>query len=87
MGNINPETKIVVAGSKYQKHQHLFCDTADELSKKLNEEENKMLETVINSLSEMSVISSEESFADGFKLGVKIMMEVFDEENVQLKSL
>lgn len=67
-GNLDPSTKSVVQGSEYQKYQHAFCDTIEELEKLLNENEKQLLEKLSDAWNHLNSIGGEESFTEGFKL-------------------
>ncbi|WP_317854507.1 DUF6809 family protein [Chakrabartyella piscis] len=86
-GNIQPSTKQVVVGSAYQKNQHILSDAADKLEQALNTEEKVLLENVMTAWCNLDSIGNEERFTEGFKLGARIMLEIFEKTDEQLKSI
>ena len=86
-GNINPSAKTVVSGSEYQKSQHKLGDLLEELEKLLNTEEKELLENIMTAWSELDCISSEERFTEGFKLGARISLEIFEKDDRQFKPI
>ena len=86
-GNIAPATKSVVNGSEYQKCQYAFCDAIDELEKLLNENEKQLLEKLTDAWNRLNSIGGEECFTEGFKLGARIALEIFEKDDGQLKPI
>lgn len=86
-GNIRPAEKEIVPNSKYKKAQLALFDLVEELDKRLNEEEKKMLDEVITAWGNLSAIGSEEYFTDGFRTGAKIILEIFEKEDGQFKPI
>ena len=86
-GNIAPSTKSIVSGSDYQKYQHEFCDTIEELEKLLNENEKQLLEKLTDAWNQLNYIGGEESFTEGFKLGSRITLELFEKNDGQFKPI
>ena len=86
-GNINPSAKSVVRGSEYQKSQHKLGDLLEELEKLLNTEEKDVLENIMTAWSELDCISSEERFIEGFKLGARISLEIFEKDDGQFRPI
>ena len=86
-GNIAPAAKSVVSGSEYQKYQYEICDTIDELEKLLSENEKELLEKITKAWNRLNSIGGEESFTEGFKLGAKMAIEIFEKDDGQLKPI
>lgn len=86
-GNIQPSTKQVVVGSDYHKNQQALGDAADKLEQALNAEEKILLENVMTAWSNLDCIGNEERFAEGFKMGARLMLEIFEKSDEQLKSI
>jgi hypothetical protein len=59
----------------------------DELSARLDEAGKVMLAKLISACNEMLSIGSREMFTQGFRLGLRLGMEVMDEDTGDLKDL
>ncbi|MFI3251278.1 MAG: hypothetical protein R3Y07_10035 [Eubacteriales bacterium] len=55
--------------------------TVDELKPLLNHEGKVLLDKLLDQWGDMEVATSDEQFELGFRLGVKLMCEVFEREN------
>lgn len=86
-GNINPCDKAVKKGSRYAKLQKRLCDNYDGLRKSLTEKDLPLLDAAEDAAAELSVLSQKESFADGFRLGARLMLEIFFSESQNLTVL
>ena len=86
-GNLNPVAKSVVQGSAYQKAMHQLSDMEENLMVQLDAEQKKLLQDFVSVQGEMSYISSEERFTDGFRMGAKFMLEIFEKDDGQLKPI
>lgn len=86
-GNVNPVEKSVVQGSAYQKAMRRLSDLEEELAVQLGEEQKKLLQAFITSQGELNYISGEERFTEGFRLGARIMLEIFDKDDGQFKPI
>ncbi len=86
-GNIQPSTKSIVAGSAFQKAQFRFSDLVEELLNALNDKEKVLLEELIDTWNEINCISSEEFFVDGFKLGTRLTLDVFEPDGGQVEPI
>lgn len=86
-GNINPVAKSIVQGSAYQKAMHQLSDLEEKLRAQLDEDQKKLLEDFITAQGELNYISGEERFTDGFRTGAKIILEIFEKEDGQLKPI
>ncbi|MFI3228441.1 MAG: hypothetical protein R3Y09_13705, partial [Clostridia bacterium] len=62
-------------------------DTVDQLEKLLNTEEKALLEDIMNAWGDLDSIGNEEMFTEGFKLGARLMLEIFEKNDEQLKSI
>ena len=74
-------------GSDYRKAQVKLFDLVEELHEKLNDEEKKMLDEIMMAWGNLNTIESEEYFTDGFRLGAKIILEIFEKDDGQLKPI
>lgn len=86
-GNIEPSVKQVVVGSQYHKYQIKLSSAIEELEKTLNTEEKVLLEEVMTAWGDLDCIGSQERFTEGFKIGAKIILEIFEKDDGQLKPI
>ncbi|WP_313527800.1 DUF6809 family protein [Anaerotignum sp.] len=86
-GNITPQSRPIENGSKYQELQIKMAELADTLEKKLSDEEKKLLDEIISTWGSISEANGEECFTLGFRLGAKMILEIFetDDELLDLK--
>jgi hypothetical protein len=86
-GNICPGDQVVEKDSRYAKAQEITVSVEDELSARLDEAGKAMLAKLASAYNEMLSIGSREMFTQGFRLGLRLGMEVMDEGNGDLKDL
>ena len=86
-GNLNPVAKSVVQGSAYQKAMHQLSDIEEKLMARLDEEQQKLLQDFISAQGELNYISGEERFTDGFRMGSRMMLEIFESDDGQFKPI
>lgn len=83
-GNIQPFNKRIEDGSAYQQAQCRFSDVIDALHKTLDAEEKVLLEQLTDDWNAINSIGREDSFVDGFQLGGKIALELYEKDDEQL---
>ncbi len=86
-GKLEPITKKVADGSEYRRQQKMISEAQEKLSKKLNDEDVKLLETIMEGWTDLDYIGNEERFIEGFKMGARLMLEIFEKGDVQLESV
>lgn len=86
-GNINPVAKSVVQGSAYQKAMHQLNDLEEKLMAQLDEEQQKLLQDFMSVQGELNYISGEERFTDGFRMGARMILEIFEKDGEQFKPI
>ena len=101
-GNIRPTDRKFVRNSEYDKALTVCYDCETELNKKaltvcydceteLNKKDDKetveLVNKLINSHSELMDIASLENFKIGFRLGVRMMCDVFLDESDVFKNI
>ncbi|MEL7656664.1 MAG: DUF6809 family protein [Bacillota bacterium] len=86
-GNINPNEKLYVRNSGYDKAMQTRSTNEDSLSELLTDEERSLFLNYANAQSELSSIIAIEYFSDGFRLGAKIMLEVLSDTNGCLRDI
>jgi len=60
------------------------ADCESQLTERLNEEEQKLLNVLTNAQQEIDSITAKENFILGFRLGVRLMAECMDEDDGDL---
>ena len=79
-GRISPYEMSISATSEYQKLKALADRNEDLLRKSLSDEQREMLEKLIENVTDISSLSERDMFIAGFRLGVKLMMDVMTDE-------
>ncbi len=85
-GNIAPYEKRMAASSELRRLAKRASDCENQLAKRLNEEEQKLLNVLINAQQEIDSITVKENFILGFRLGVRLMAECMDEGDGDLEN-
>lgn len=67
--------------SEYDEIWGKICDLTDELEEKLNEEEQKLLRNLINTISDENNCYAQDKFIRGYCLGARMIMEVLSEQD------
>lgn len=86
-GNINPVAKSVVPGSEFQKRQREVAELEEKLMAKLDEGQQRLLQDFITAQGNLLYISGEERFTEGFRMGAKIILEIFEKDGEQFKPI
>ena len=85
-GNINPNENRNRRPLPYEKAVRTFSDIESKLSKKLNGENLKLFNELVNVSDEISATSGVENFKIGFRLGVMMMcVSLFSDNSTILK--
>ena len=79
-GNISPCERNFKKGSKYSELLGYIVRHEEDLKKRLNDEEIKILEKFTECTNEMYGIAEREAFVGGFTLGARIIIEVMNSE-------
>ena len=53
----------------------------------LNEQQQKLLQDLITAQGNLLYISGEERFTDGFRMGAKMILEIFEKDGEQFKPI
>lgn len=86
-GNLNPVAKSVVQDSEYQKAMQKISDLEEKLMKQLDDEQLNLLQEYFSEQMKLNTISGEERFIDGFRLGAKMILEIFEKDGEQFKPI
>jgi len=83
-GNIVPCDKRMAANSKMKRLVKSASEYENQLTERLNEEERKLLNALIDAQHEIDRIAALEDFIQGFRLGVRLMAECMDADDGNL---
>ncbi len=81
LGNIVPYDKRMAANSELRRLVKRASDCESQLAERLNEEEQRLLDTLTNAQHEIDRITALEDFILGFRLGVQMMVACMDEDD------
>ena len=79
-GRIAPYEMNISATTEYQKLKALADRNEDLLRESLSDEQEELLDKLIETVTDISSISERDMFIAGFRLGVKLMMDVMKGE-------
>ena len=79
-GRISPYEMSISATPEYQKLKALADRNEDLLRESLSDEQKELLEKLIETVTDISSISERDMFIAGFRLGLKLMMDVTKDE-------
>lgn len=80
-GNIAPQSKPIPKDSKYRELQNNLGELADSLAGRLNDEDKQVLEEIMTTWSNISTVNGEDSFTEGFRLGARMILEIFEKDD------
>ena len=80
-GNVNPHEAILTENRRYKHLLSLTGRNRDELSETLTDKQQETLEKYDETMNEMHSLAEVEAFSYGFRLGVRIMIEVVASKN------
>ena len=79
-GRISPYEMSISTALEYQKLKALAAKNEDLLMETLSDEQKELLNKLIESITDISSISERDMFIAGFRLGVKLMIDVMKDE-------
>ena len=79
-GRISPYEMSISATPEYQKLKVLADRNEDLLRESLSDEQRELLEKLIETVTDISSISERDMFIAGFRLGMKLMMDVMKDK-------
>ena len=79
-GRISPYEMNISAAPEYQKLKALADQHEDLLRESLSDEQKELLGKLIESITDISSISERDMFIAGFRLGMKLMIDVMKDE-------
>ena len=79
-GNIDPMEAVGSGGPQYKELMELMARNREKIAAKLDEDMQEVLETYDDNIREMDAIAEKESFAYGFRLGVKLAVAALKDD-------
>ena len=79
-GRISPYEMSISTAPEFQKLKALADQHEDLLRETLSDEQKELLDKLIESFTDISSISERDMFIAGFRLGVKMMIDVMKDE-------
>ena len=79
-GRISPYERNISATPEYQKLKTLADRNENLLRESLSDEQKELLDKLIESVTDISSISERDMFINGFRLGIKLMIDVMQDE-------
>ena len=80
-GNINPQDKQFNRGTKYDEAVRLLSKNEEKLIAMLDEKEKDIFEKFKDNQDEISKYNSADAFVAGFRLGARLVIESFSEDD------
>ena len=75
-GNITPNERTFARDSEYGQALEQLSQAEDTLHEALDKEDREALEQLVGAQQTMDAIATREYFADGFRLGAKLMLDI-----------
>ena len=79
-GRVSPYEMSISTALEYQKLKTLADRNEDLLKETLSDEQKELLVKLIESVTDISSISERDMFIAGFRLGMKLMIDVMKDE-------
>ena len=79
-GRISPYEMSISTAPEYQKLKALADRNEDLLRESLSDEQNELLEKLTECITDISSISERDMFINGFRLGMKLMIDIMKDE-------
>ena len=79
-GRISPYEMSISATPEYQKLKALATQNEDLLRETFSDEQKELLDKLTECITDISSISERDMFITGFRLGVKLMIDVMKDE-------
>ena len=85
--NLTPAEKSVVPGSDFHKQQQKLVELEKEIEAMLGGQEKERFHTYLAVQNSLLYSIGEERFIDGFRMGAKFILEIFEKDDQQLKPI
>ncbi len=80
-GNIDPHERILTDSKRYEHLLSLMAKNRNELNETLTDRQSETLEKYDLTVNEMHSLAEVEAFSYGFRLGIRIMIDVVSLNN------
>lgn len=77
-GNIHPYERYIKKGTNQERLVKLICQNEEQLDSTLTEKQKETFEKFKDCQNELSGVTEQDAFRDGFILAVRIMVEVME---------
>ena len=79
-GRISPYEMSISATPEYQKLKALAAKNEDLLKETLSDEQKELVDKLTECITDISSISERDMFINGFRLGMKLMIDVMKDD-------
>lgn len=86
-GRLMPAEKSIVPGSEFQKKQHRLVELEKEVEAMLDKKGKERLHEYLTVQNNLFYSVGEERFIDGFRMGAKLILEIFEKDGEQTKPI
>lgn len=86
-GNIDPAAKAVIPQSKLDRATKLVVKKEEKLLQTLQQEDVELFMAYSNACDAVSLLMEEEMFAEGFRLGARMMLAMLTDDNREVRPL
>lgn len=86
-GNISPGERYIRSDSEYKKVCQKASDEVDKLYSQITPEAQQIFDNFYQLNSDMLMLSEEDAFISGFRLGAKIILDVLGEHKGQFGTI
>jgi hypothetical protein len=86
-GNLTPAGKNIVFGSEFQKQQQRLVELEKEIEAMLSGQEKERFHVYLTVQNSLLYSIGEEQFIDGFRMGARFILEIFEKDDEQLKPI
>jgi len=86
-GNLVPSARVMAPDSELQRTIGKVADCEEQLMKRLDETEQRILNELVEAQLTVDSITAEENFILGFRLGVRMMAECIDDNDGDIREV
>ena len=86
-GRLMLAEKSIVPGSEFQKQQYRLVELEKEIEAMLDEKEKERLHEYLTVQNNLLYSVGEERFIEGFRMGAKLILEIFEKDGEQTKPI
>ena len=86
-GKVAPPEKNIIPGSDFHKQQQKLVELEKAIEAMLGGQEKERFRTYLAVQNSLLYSIGEERFIDGFRMGAKFILEIFEKDDEQLKPI